>query len=99
MDVKPPMDADERRWNEDASNDARVADTAACERLARLCRMTQEMLDRMTDAQRDRMLQEHLAAARGPEKNLKCLCDMTQALLELRLARKTEDQKGGGDGL
>jgi len=61
--------------------------------------MTQEMLDRMTDAHRDRMLQEHLAAARGPEKNLQRLCEMTQALLELRRACKTKGEKGGGDGL
>lgn len=74
-------------------------DLAAGERLVILCRMTQEMLDRMTDAERDRMLQEHLAAARGPEKNLQRLCEMTQTLLELRRACKTEGQKGGGDGL
>jgi len=93
------MNADERRSDRVGDGGDRVADQSACEQFARLCRMTQEMLDRMTDAQRDRMLQEHLAAARGPEKNLKCLCDMTQTLLELRQARKTEDQKGGGDGL
>ena len=74
-------------------------DPATGERLVKLCRMTQEMLDRMTDAQRDRMLQEHLAAARCPEKNLQRLCEMTQALLDLRRACKAEGQKGGGDGL
>ncbi len=63
-------------------------------RLATLCRMTREMLDRMTPAQRDRMMQEHLAAARGPERNLRLLCEMSRFLFECRKQDQCDETKG-----
>jgi hypothetical protein len=59
--------------------------------------MTSEMLERMTPAERDRLLQRHLAEARGPQKNLSVLCAMTSALLRLRHAASNpqEDHHAG----
>ncbi len=68
------------------------------ERLAILCRMTREMLEQMSPAARDRMMQEHLAAARGPERNLQLLCDMTRTLLALRNRAEAAKTKGDTDG-
>ena len=68
------------------------------ERLATLCRMTREMLERMTPAERDRMMQEHLASARGPEGNLARLCEMTRTLLALRRQPLGSETKGETDG-
>ncbi len=68
------------------------------QRLATLCRMTREMLERMTSAERDRMMQEHLATARGPERNLQLLCEMTRFLFECRRPDRSEEPKGNPDG-
>ena len=68
------------------------------ERLATLCRMTREMLERMTPAERDRMMQEHLACARGPERNLALLCEMTRTLVALRKEPRGSETKGNTDG-
>lgn len=68
------------------------------EKLALVCRMTREMLERMTPAERDRMMQEHLAAARGPQRNLQLLCDMTRTLLALRNRAEAAETKGDTDG-
>jgi len=67
------------------------------ERLVRLCRLTSEMLERMTPAERDRLLQRHLAEARGPQKNLVVLCAMTSTMLRLRQAASNpqEDHHAG----
>ena len=92
------MNADERRWDADVSSNGRVADAASCERFARLCRMTGDMLAIMTPAERDRMMQEHLAAARGPQRNLQLLCEMTRALLAIRARNRNEETKGDSDG-
>ena len=59
-------------------------DEEAIQRLVRLCEMNQQMLDRMSDAQRDRILQTHLAEARGPAKNLQALCEMSDLIRSLR---------------
>jgi hypothetical protein len=56
------------------------------------------MLSRMTSAERDRMMQEHLAAARGPQRNLQLLCEMTRTLFELRRPGRDEGMKGDSDG-
>ena len=93
--MEPPMNADERRSNHLGDGEEPVADPVACERFVRLCRMTDEMLAKMTPAERDRMMQEHLAAARGPERNLELLCNMTETLLALRKQTQT---KGDSDG-
>ena len=92
------MNADERRSDRRADGGERVAGAAACERFAHLGRMTREMLSRMTPAERDRMMQEHLAAARGPERNLQLLCDTVHALLAMRGQSRSEGTKGDGDG-
>jgi len=77
-------------------SDHPIADDEMCRRFARLCEMTQDMLDRMTSAQRDRMKQEHLAAARGPTNNLRLLCEMTDVLHLLR--KQPLKQGSGGSG-
>ncbi len=59
-------------------------DEEAIRRLVRLCEMNQQMLERMTNAERDRILQTHLAEARGPEKNLQVLCEMSDLIRSLR---------------
>jgi hypothetical protein len=56
-------------------------------RLVRLCGMIEEWLRGMSSAERDRMLQVHLAAARGPRRNFLLLCEMTDALAPIRRAR------------
>ena len=49
-----------------------------------LCRMTDEYLSNMTPQERDRMVQVHLAQARGPKRNGDLLRQMTDAILTLR---------------
>jgi hypothetical protein len=61
------------------------------ERLLRICEMTDAQLRAMSPADRDRMLQVHLAAARGPRRNFTLLCAMTDGLAAVRrelLSRK-----------
>jgi len=70
----------------------RVVDEESRQRLAKTCEMMQEMLDNMSLAQRDRMRQTNLAAARGPANNFKLLCEMTDALRELRASKKQNDE-------
>ena len=65
-----------------------AADEASSGRLARLCEMTDAMFSRMKPAERDRMRQAHLAAARGPTRNLQLLCEMTDMLRELKAASR-----------
>ena len=62
----------------------READEESRQRLARLCEMSDALFDGMTPAQRDRIQQTHLAAARGPMGNLRLLCEMTNLLIRLR---------------
>ena len=69
----------------DNPNDRKV-DKDAQERFARLCEMTQEVLDNMSPGERDQMRQRHLAAARGPANNLRLLFQMTDMLLAIRKA-------------
>ncbi len=63
------------------------ASTELGERFLLLCRMTDEMMRSMSPADRDRMLQEHLAAARGPGRNFLLLCQMSDALAGVRRER------------
>jgi len=67
-----------------------MADDDTDQRLVRLCEMIQEMLNEMTPAERDCMRQIHLAAARGPNRNFELLCDMMQAVSELRKTQVEE---------
>lgn len=57
------------------------------EKFLLICRMTDDMLKHMSLAERDRMLQVHLAAVRGPAGNFKLLCEMTDAFAEIRRQR------------
>jgi hypothetical protein len=49
------------------------------EMLVRICAMTDARLREMSPADRDRMLQTHLAAARGSRRNFMLLCSMTDS--------------------
>ncbi len=60
------------------------------EALVRICERTDAMLRAMDPADRDRMLQIHLAAARGPRRNFMLLCKMTDDLAPVRRARLVE---------
>jgi len=62
----------------------RIADEETCRKFAEVCRLTQERLDSMTPAERDRMLQEHLAEIRSPETKFRMLCQMTDMVFRLR---------------
>jgi len=57
------------------------------EALVRICEMTDAMLRGMSPADRDRMLQCHLAAARGARRNFALLCQMTDAFATVRRER------------
>jgi hypothetical protein len=64
--------------------EVRIADEETCRRFAEVCRLTQERLESMSPAERDRMLQEHLAEVRGPETKFRMLCQMTDMVFRLR---------------
>ncbi|MFQ5462120.1 MAG: hypothetical protein ACE5E5_05780 [Phycisphaerae bacterium] len=57
----------------------------------KLRQLTKEMLDAMGDEGRDRLLQRHLAQARGPRLNALLLRSMTRFML---LARKAQSKEG-----
>lgn len=57
------------------------------EKFLRICEMTDERLRAMSPAERDRMLQIHLTAARGPRRNFMLLCEMTDSLAPIRRER------------
>ena len=57
------------------------------DRFLQLCRATDEMLAEMPPGERDRMLQEHLAATRGPGRNFLLLCQISDELAALRRER------------
>lgn len=65
------------------------------ERFRQICEMTDERLRRMSPAERDRMLQVHLAAARGPRRNFALLCQMTDAFASVRRQRLAELRRQG----
>jgi excinuclease ABC subunit A len=69
----------------------KTVDHEACLRFARLCEINQEMMDKTTPAEQDRMRQTNLAAARGPIKNFELLCDMIHAVNELRNTQNTRE--------
>ena len=51
---------------------------------AQLCELTAKALREMPPAERDRFMQENLAAARGPTRNFDLLCQMTASVVALR---------------
>ena len=61
------------------------------ERAVRLRRMTAERLRSMTPQERDRMMQVHLAQARGPAANAMLMRQLTATMLRIKKAQqKTE---------
>jgi hypothetical protein len=74
-------------------NPLRYVDDESVLRFIRACELTDSRLASMSPAERDRMLQTHLAAARGPERNLQLMFEMTDFLLSLR-----HEQEVGYDG-
>jgi hypothetical protein len=78
-------------------SEVRMADDETCRRCAEVCRLTQERLSRMSAAERDRLLQEHLAEAHTPEKRFEMLCRMTTTMLRLRCGAAQTMQAEGSD--
>lgn len=62
------------------------------ERAARLRQMMNDYIRSMTPQERDRMMQVHLAQARGPMHNAKLLCQMTSILLLARQGALSADR-------
>jgi hypothetical protein len=60
--------------------------------LVRICEMTDARLRAMSGPDRDRLLQLHLAAARGPRRNLSLLCEMTDAFTPVRRERLVQER-------
>lgn len=67
----------------EARSDNVVPDPGSVGRFWRCVRLTDEMLRGMSAAQRDRMMQTHLAAARGPVKNFQVHCALASAMRAL----------------
>ena len=73
-----------------------TTDPDTLERAVRLRRMTAEYLRAMSPQERDRMMQVHLAQARGPAKNLALLRSMTAMMVRIRKAQREQDTKNRG---
>jgi len=58
--------------------------------------MTSEFLRGMTPQERDRVLQTHMAEARGPAGNARVLCAMTDLLIRSRRALRQQETGHGG---
>jgi len=71
-----------------------TTDPDTLERAVLLRRMTADYLRAMSPQERDRMMQVHLAQARGPAKNLELLRRMTAMMVRIKKARQEQD---GGD--
>ncbi len=67
-------------------------DTDQGKRAERLWTLMDDYIKRMTPQQRDRILQVHLAQARGPVRNLRLLCDSTALLLRARRTIQTMEE-------
>jgi len=68
------------------------------ERFNRLCEMQDRLWRSMPPADKDRILQSHLAAARSPSTRLTMVCKMTDSLRCLRRAAAYYPGKEGGSG-
>ena len=73
-----------------------TTDPDTLERAVRLRRMTAEYLRAMSPQERDRMMQVHLAQARGPAKNLELLRSMTAMMVRIRKAQREQDATDHG---
>ena len=62
-------------------------------RAVRLRRLMDASLANQTPQERDRIMQMHLAQARGPLRNAVLLCDMTAMLLRARQAAEPEERQ------
>ncbi len=71
-------------------------DPDTLERAVRLRRMTAEYLRAMSPQERDRMMQVHLAQARGPAKNLELLRRMTAMMVRIKKAQQEQDGRDHG---
>ena len=58
--------------------------------------MMNEYIRTMTPQEQDRMMQVHLAQARGPAKNLELLRSMTAMMVRIRKAQREQDSKHDG---
>lgn len=68
-------------------------DQGTSARAVQLRKMTRDMLANMTPQERDRMVQQHLAQARGPVRNAILLRQMTAMLLRARKAAQTGETR------
>ncbi len=73
-----------------------TTDPDTLERAVRLRRMTADYLRAMSPQERDRMMQVHLAQARGPAKNLELLRSMTAMMVRIKKARQEQDGRDHG---
>lgn len=62
-------------------------------RAMRLRRMMQEFLVNQTPQERDRMMQGHLAQARGPEGNAAALRRLMEFAIKLRKSRENRERR------
>lgn len=62
------------------------------DRAVRLRKMTDELLNSMSPSQRDRMMQTHLAQARGARLNALLMRQVTDTLLRLQAQRSPSEQ-------
>ena len=60
-------------------------------RAVQLREMTRDMLANMSPQERDRMMQRHLAQARGPVRNAVLLRHMTAMILRARKAAQVQE--------
>lgn len=69
---------------------AREADAR---RFAELVRMMNEMLRNMSPAEKDRMMQRHLAEAMTPEQKFRLICGMMNFSIDQWRMRKARDEQ------
>lgn len=72
------------------NEDRGAVDAATTARAMQLREMIAEMLRTQSPQERDRMLQQHLAQARGRERNALLLRQMTAFVLKLRAGRRKD---------
>ena len=72
-------------------SDQRVEDEKTVERAMQVCRIMNESLRQRTPQERDRIMQAHLAQARGASANAALLRSATNLALRLRRARVETD--------
>ncbi len=71
-------------------------DADIIKRAMRLRRMTAEYLRAMTPQERDRMMQIHLAQARGPLANMMLLRRMTATMVRIKKAQQDAESEHAG---